>query len=140
MTPEYAAALERARAEGIRVAPLGDAGWLAQSSEPHLRGPYLVLFEEDGTGHCECLAGRFREPCKHRAAALAAAEGQFAISDASTILGPGDFARAPDRAGHIYAPPRHVAAKVAEHEAERAAKRATAPPVTPRDYQDLFPD
>jgi hypothetical protein len=63
-----AAALSRAYADGILVRQLCDDVWEATSSEPLLRGPYLVLTDDDGVaGHCGCDGGRYREPCKHRA-------------------------------------------------------------------------
>lgn len=132
-------ALERARREGILVARLGEDTWRAQSSEPALRGPYLVVLDEGG-GHCECLGGAHREACKHRAAAAAAQNGAYPVSDVTAIHGPADRAPGPPPNAHVYRPPAWVRRRNAEYEAVCADRRAAAPPVTDRDYAELFPD
>jgi hypothetical protein len=129
----YAAALERAQAGQIRVRPLGGELWQATSSEPHLRGPYLAYALADGQTGCECSGGRYRELCHHQAAVREAQAGDL------TWLGTeADFAPPPDP-GYVYAPPPSVARRVREYDRERAGK-ATAAPVTERDYATLFPD
>jgi hypothetical protein len=122
-------ALHRARARRLRVARLGDDTWRVESSEPHLRGPYLVLVEPEGlAAHCECIAGTYREGiCWHRAAVLAARAGAYPLSDPSSIVGPGP---APDGETRE----QRTRRLIAEYDAASARRRATAT-VSAADYQ-----
>jgi hypothetical protein len=129
----YAAALERAEQGHIRVRPLGGELWQATSSEPHLRGPYMLYVLDDGQSGCDCDGGRYRELCHHQAAVRAVLAG-----DLSWVGVEADFAPRPD-VGYVYAPPPSMARRVREYDRERAGKAAAAP-IEDRDYQTLFPD
>lgn len=122
-------ALTRATEQGIRVARLGEDTFRAQSSEPHLRGPYLLA----GTGAeavCQCAGGAFGEDCKHRAAVAAALAGAFPWSDASEIAGPREFS-----ATRRETREEKIARLVAEYDAASAARRlTTAATLTDDDY------
>jgi hypothetical protein len=124
------AALARAHAEGIRIARLGEDTFRAQSSEPHLRGPYLIV----GAGAeavCQCLGGAFREDCKHRALLAEALAGRAPWSDVSEIQGP-PAGSAPRRE----TPAERHARQIAEYDAAAAARRASpAATVTAADYE-----
>lgn len=131
----HAAALERARAAGIRVARLSEEAWRVESSEPALRGPYMILLAPYDTADCQCQGGGFGTVCHHRAAVAAAIEGDYPVSDLGTIRGPAGCAA--EQGAHVYAPPAWVQARNAAYEAGCADRRASAPPLTADDY-DLF--
>jgi hypothetical protein len=132
-----AAALARAREHGIRVAPLTDEAWRAESAEPSLRGPYLCIGDGTPEGwHCECTGSRFEPVCHHRSAVLAAIAGDYPICDLEAIRAPAQEAPARRETRR-----ERWAREVAEHDAAHVARMATpAATITERDYDTLFPE
>jgi hypothetical protein len=121
-------ALERAREQGIRVARLGDDAFRAQSSEPTLRGPYLLVGQGDDAV-CQCAGGAFGEICKHREAVAAALRGEYPWHAPEDIAGPGPEPRETRAERRLR--------EIREFDALQAARRARVT-VTAADYAAFF--
>lgn len=138
-----AAALARAHQFGIRVASLGSPEcWSVESSEPTLRGAYLVIVLDD-EARCECAAGLYRETtCHHREAVRAALTGAYPVSSLAEIRSPGAIEAATN--GHVWTPPAAVVRQAKARDTATAARRARQttpePLVSARDYETLFPE
>lgn len=123
-------ALTRATEQGIRVARLSEDTFRAQSSEPHLRGPYL-LCGDGAVFICQCAGAGYAEACKHAAAVAAALAGVYPWSDASEIAGPPEFS-----ATRRETREERIARLIAEQNAASAARRLTdAATLTDDDYR-----